>query len=498
MGTAEVVAEQKLLTHSNSVYVRCHLTKSGQTTYTYATNDGTNKILRVEQIQEPYREEVKVVLSNADQALTAIDLRGYKLTLGLGFILSGSPDYINQAPSWVVNQEFDSAEGVLTCTLTCYGIMSMMYEERASDDYIPEDDTDPSAIADDILDGTLAACSHCTAYTTDWSGITKATDIDFWYPAGGFKVSINTNRLLALRRLLDNSYVFPRPQNDDKVYLIRPTISGEVYDYEYSLTAPDHRFLTKIDANKKLFPDKVYVYGGEYDESAEAYEYSGSSGSGDYDYYTHYEDLTSDGQCATLAAAILANITINQKTCEALVPMNCTAKLFDYCKITDTRESSSVTGNLGYIKRIYESGKFTMLVRFGGWASERRLNQQLAASKRESPTRDLDYEWISLSCPDTYLEPGDMIYLGRFYISQSISMYIKAANIFNTSGNVNVNLVVEFDSQEVWSIGGARWFKAYHPCVAHDADSGGIWNIYIENSHEDAVYANGMITLGFR
>lgn len=379
MGEAEVIAEQKKA--SRKPYFRVHLTKSEATTYTYASNDSPNRVMKITQKQDVYSEETIIVLNNYDQALNDIDFKGYKMELGWGFIIDGTPDYIDQPDTYVIDKVSDSLRGKLTVTLICYGIMSLLEEDHASVEWNAGDSDDMKDLIEDLLDATLSPFSHCHAWTSDWTGVTPASDVNLFNPAENFKVFLNSTRLSMLRYLLEHTYVYARPAADGTIDMIKPTTSGEVYDYEYKLTAAgEHRFLSKVDREKLTIPNYVVVYGGEYDYDSLDYTYSGNAQDTDsindfeeVRYYEAFSSIESNAECSSVAAAILSDIQLNKRAITAMVPMNCTAKLMDYIKITDDRDGTTATGNIGKIVRTWQSGIFQMEVGFGGWLTGRKI-----------------------------------------------------------------------------------------------------------------------------
>jgi hypothetical protein len=425
MGEAEVIAEQKKKTYTP--YIRLLMELTGQTTYTYTTLDTPNRILHVDQVQEPYAEKVNIVLSNADKALTGFNLAGYKITIGFGFVIAAAGDYIDQAPVWIYDSEFDSRPGHLTLTLRCKGIMSRMANDRASEDYIPAEDVDPSTIVEGIFESGLAPYTNCQSYLVSWGTLTLATDIDFYNPGGGYKIYKNTTRLVAVRKLLDNSYAFPQWDSvTDGIKFIRPVITGTTYDYAYELDG-DHTFFIKKDIKAKVIPEGVTVYGGAFDDDTQQYEYEGTAG-GTNKYFVHFEAITSDGICGDLAAAIFANATIGTKICDAVVPMNCTARLFDYCKITDAREGSTKVGNIGMIRRIYEAGTYRMQVKFGGWQSARNLEDILSGTRRNQT--ETTRKWMTVNIPEIPLAAGESAVIQQFNLGSAKTMVIEAYSVY--------------------------------------------------------------------
>jgi len=453
MGTAEIVTEQKKATYTPYVRVYCGAD------HIFTTTDSPNKVISVKLQQEPWKEECQIVLSNYNQALSSIDLRGHQTTLGFGFVINGSPDYINQPPLWVIDQLFDSRPGVLTCTLICQGIMSCINDDKSSAEWVAyynEDDDigdEINTLIASILEATtIPSYTHCTAYILDWTGVTLATDVNLYHPGAGFTVSVNSNRLEVLRRLMETTWAYPRPANDGKIYFVKPTISGEVYDYEYDLTtAGAHKFWIKKQSNRIIIPNYVRIYGGEWveDPVTEEYDWEFTGFASDDDSMSHYKSvktfevvptLISNDECTAYAAALLSNYKLNRKVCVASTPFNCTAKILDYIKITDQRQGDSVVGNIGRLIRRFQSGAFSMEVQFGGWLMSRTLDKILS-SYRKRPYDASLRKWITISCPDIYLTQNDYIYLQQFVATESKELVIKAFNIFG-QGDTSVKLQI--------------------------------------------------------
>lgn len=506
MGEAEVIAEQKKKAYI--AYVRLLFEKSGEDDIVYTTADSTNIIKRVDQLQEPYREQANILLSNASQALTDVDLRGYKMTIGFGFVINGSPDYINQAPMWVVDQQYDSRPGKSDVTIVCQGIMSQMDDDRSDSEFEAPDDMPAFDIVKYIIEATLAPYDACQAYTVDWSTVVVADDINFFYPGGNYKIYINSNRLKSARNILDNSYLFPRPESDGNVHLIRPTITGVDYDYVYEL-AGDHKFYINKSNKKLIYPNYFMVYGGEYDDETQTYPYSGNAENGtqialnngiEVRGYEYFSTITSDDQCDKLAAAILQNITLNENTCQAVVPMNCTAKLFDYCKIIDSRNGNTVIGNLGHIRRNFESGVYRMSVKFGGWANARKFNDLIGSIQR-SP-RQTQEEWISVSTPEWYMVDGTYIDFHRFNLPNGRTLLLKSYSLYS-NGDYYTKLSIRVASTEYWYIEGDAeleesadvWKKLYAAKYVYANNTGSTKTVSFRLSKTGGnyCYANAMI-----
>jgi hypothetical protein len=409
-------------------------------------------------------------------------------------MIGGTPDYITYAPMKCVGCEYDSRQGVLTATYICWGAMRQMQEDRAASEYIPATDTKPSELIDLFLTGSGAPYNGggVTAWTTDWTGVTKATAIDFFLPSGGYKVNANTNRLSALRQILDNSYVFMRHEADGNIHLLKPVTTGTTYDYEYHLDDV-HTFFQKTDIRLTTYPAAVTVYGGLWDDDTSAYQYHGHSGGGTANYFVQFESLVSDAECATLALAIFTNILINKKTCDAVVPMNCTAQLFDYCKITDDREGSWLAGTVGYIKRTFESGTFRMQIKFGGWQSERAMNEMLAGSKR--PYQETARQWVTVSLPEVTIAAAASVTMQVLHLANGREMFIKAFGVYS-GGSVLVKLKVTHGGGEDWSVMSDIYQKLFNEERVYWNDTGSDEDVTIsvENTDVDSYNVTSFLT----
>jgi len=110
---------------SREPYRRVHFDDRDSTTYTYTTRDATNRIVYLEQWEEPYAGVAIVRLKNHNGYFTAKDLRGYSVTIGWGFVLNSTPDstwHSNAAPMKVRYQRDLSYEGELVTEFYCVGI----------------------------------------------------------------------------------------------------------------------------------------------------------------------------------------------------------------------------------------------------------------------------------------------------------------------------------------------------------------------------------------
>jgi len=331
-------------------------------------------ILSLSHEEEPYRASCKLVCDNSDGYFTDLDLKGYKAVLSWGLITEDGEEFSDAAPLWVIAEQLDSSEGKLTCTLTMVGIPNMLAEDRASESYVPDEDDSKTVkdIINDILDTSMTAFGDCVAYTVEWDS--EDSLVDSYQPKDSFRIYKNGSRLAAIRRLLDYTKCVIRYGGDEKIHILEPTTSGEVFDYEYSLADTYHSFFAKAYRKTLVIPNKVVVESRTDDDP----QYSGNKT--DPTSYallpkTEYRQmrLQSNDEAEDIAEAILSKYQLNAEMGAANVPMNVGAEVFDYVKVTDEREDDSRTGNIGSLTRTYSPGKYQLSFSFGDWLTVRKL-----------------------------------------------------------------------------------------------------------------------------
>jgi len=231
--TSTLEAVQKAV--SVNALVKLVLT-SGVTTYTYTKT----RILDIDETENGNLQSCKITLDNSDGVLTDLDLRGYKGILSLGAMTVAGEEYSPLPYMWVTSQQFDSTADKLTCILSLSGICNLLADDKASDSYIPED-TDTKTvktiireIAGDTGVTMLACFNHCQKYDIVFDS--EDDLIDSYQPRDGFRIYVGNNRLSAINRLLDFTKCVIRPENDGKLHVFTPKVSGVDYDYTYALT----------------------------------------------------------------------------------------------------------------------------------------------------------------------------------------------------------------------------------------------------------------------
>lgn len=335
---------------------------------------GTDRIIKLVHEQQPFSDKATIFLDNSDDYLTDKNLKGNTVTMGLGLVTGSGNEYIDKPRMKVKSQLFHSAEGSLTCELHCMGMINELGNDRASDRYEGEADKTVQDLLDIILDAYVGCVfDHCESYQNDFTG--GGGLINTVKPGSSFMIPTNGTRLEQIKRLLDLTWCVMRPENDGKVHIFKPTTTGEVYDYEYELGSGKHEFFYKSQSNTLVIPNKIRVRtqmdADPYIEGWATCDYS------DYKevLYTHIVHGVADSwEANDIAEAILSKFQMHAQNAGATVPINLGAEIFDYVKITDSREGTTVVGNVGYIRTVYDPNEndYNHTIGLGDWLSVRR------------------------------------------------------------------------------------------------------------------------------
>lgn len=380
------------------------LTK-GASTYTY-DND---RILPSKHDEEMYSHRAEIVLHNRDHELDDIDLKGYDAVISYGF---GS-EYSATAPVSVIDQQFNSDPNNLTCTLFLEGIPNMMAEDEASEDYKPED-TDTKTVktlVDAICGATLSPFTHCHAYEVVWDDGYDSL-ADSYQPKDGLRIYEKTSRLASLRKVLDYTANVPRFEDDGKIHILKPITTGTTYDSEYALGKGNHNFFSKAYRETLIFPNRFVVKSLPDDDP----QYQGEAKVDGYDSLpdkvkkTRFVrvKLESNDQGTNVAEALLSKAEIGSARGQAIIRINVGSEIFDYVKVTDSRQGDTRTGNLGYIHRRFGGDKWEMTFGFGNWFTSIKTNELL---------KDLE----------TYTDAGN--YFSRLMVGDLHAEHILADNM---------------------------------------------------------------------
>ena len=377
----------------------------GATTYIY----DLTQIKDLDHTEQPYQQKAEIVLNNSDGALTALDLKGYKLVLSYGMRTSAGEETSDAAPLYVVGQNLNSQEGSLLCVLSAIGLSNILAEDRANDSYIPtsSDTKTVKTIIGEIMAATLACYNHCPAYEVVWDS--EDSLIDTYIPKDSFRIYIGGSRMAAIRRLLDYTKCVGRFQTDGKYHIMSPTTTGTTYDYEYTLEG-GHIFFAKAYRKSLVLPNYVVVQSRDADSPQYTGYYTDADSIASFREVRNYiqTSLTSNAQATAIATAVISKYQMQANMGSADVPMNCGAEIFDYVKVTDSREGDNRVGNLGSIRRYWRKGAFRMTFSFGGWLSvtgllsDLEVNSDVGSSLARTTSKGQDIYLDDITDGDTF------------------------------------------------------------------------------------------------
>ncbi len=374
------------------------LTRSGQDTKTYTKT----RILSISHSEEDDSGVATVILDNSDGTLTSLNFERYKCVISYGFNDPTQGDeYSPVAPLFVDKQTFLSAEGVLICRLLMIGIPNQMGLDKAESEYTQESDdgTTATSLITSIVNGTLTTFSNYISYFPTFDSSDPI--IGSFTPADYFIVRENDNRLDKVVELLGWTGEKMRAEDDGKIHFFDPTISGASFDYEYKLlVAGEHTFFNKELSNRFVQPNKVVVKSRD----AHSPQYSGSATSAtsfalDSKIETIKLRLPSNALAASIAAARIESYELNAETGAVEVPMNVGQEVWDYIKVTDSRQGDTRTGNVRFITRTVSipgrggSPTFRMFIGFGTLTEHTpfaSVESVAGISRERGGTRELD------------------------------------------------------------------------------------------------------------
>ena len=237
--SAALTIAQKAQAGQNPVF-KIVLTESANS-YTYEED----RILLIDRTEEGDRQSANVILDNSDNALTSLDLKGYKGVISKGFITTSGKEYSAYAPLYVVAFQLisqDRQAGILRCSLALAGIPNLVEADKASGEYTPDDtDTDTvKTLIRKILGDTgvtiLSVYNHCTSYDVVFDS--EDDLIDSYQPKDSFAIYQNSSRGGKVDELLNMTECVGRWEADGKFHIQKPIISTStawVADTAYSL-----------------------------------------------------------------------------------------------------------------------------------------------------------------------------------------------------------------------------------------------------------------------
>lgn len=209
--------------------VKIVLSKTGEDDVIYTKT----RILDINHTEEPFSQRCELVLDNSDGTLTALDFKGWKGVISYGAVTPVDEEYSDCAPLWVISQTFESSPGKLDCTLSLIGIPNLLLEDKASKNYIPDEDDTKSVktLVNEILGASIGCYSHCKSYGVSWD-LPYDPLLDTYKPKDGFRIFLNQPRLNVVKKLLDCTQAVMRAEADGSVHIFAPVSETPVYTYE--------------------------------------------------------------------------------------------------------------------------------------------------------------------------------------------------------------------------------------------------------------------------
>jgi len=171
------------------------------------------------------------------------------------------------------------------------------------------------------------------------------------------------------------------------------------HQYEYSLTSGDHTFFSKAYREKLVIPNYVKV---QTPTGAGTVYTASTTDAASYALLPKHQyeacALANTAQALAIATAILGKYQMQAEQGSATVPINVGAEIYDYVKVTDSRENDTRSGNIGYLSRTYNVKKATweMTFGFGGWYSVRGLMNELETSPNGTSTNSNYFERLTV------------------------------------------------------------------------------------------------------
>ena len=265
-------------------------------------------------------------------------------------------EYIRRAPMRVRVQENHSGRSISKCILRAIGIIDQMAEDKAKSEYRQEstDTNTVKTLITAIAGATLTPYTSYTAYTVVYDS--EDSIIDTFIPKDYFSVSTNETRWDKIEELLAYTGCKARIGNDGKLHIFDPVTSGTTYNYEYKFNVTgEHNFYNKSIRLRFIKPNEEIVKSASEHET----QYSGSATSATSyalapKANTTYRRLPSNALATSIAAAKIEQNELDDERGFLVTPMNVGQELWDYVKVTDSRQGDTRIGNIQYLRFNFE------------------------------------------------------------------------------------------------------------------------------------------------
>ncbi len=407
--SATLLAKQK--TGIGVPYIRVYLVaKAGTPIYDYTT-----RLLYLQHREEPFGGDANVGLDNSD-LLLASNMKGYKLTLGYGYVTGAGNEYSNSAPLWVISHPQQSAEGKVITELVCIDSW-----QRLAQLTFPTGGTfnAPSAshtytifnLIRGVLELGLYIYDPVTQTDVLMSGagyevVLDSSDgiIDLATYKPPYEVGQNSSYRAFVVGLLAHTKCAAKFCNDGKLHIFYPDYAGDTEygnaaypAYEYD---SEHAFYDETAEPGLVIPNHVYFNSASY--AGEAVDQPTIDAYGEVKVWYTDLNLTSNAEAAQRAECELARIRADRNQGSLSVPPNCGQELYDYIKITDSRASKTVEARIGGLTHLWlpedQDRRYRLDIRLGG------LLQTLTTTSPSSLMSDI----LDLGTAPQVVFPGDI------------------------------------------------------------------------------------------
>ncbi|KKN75034.1 hypothetical protein LCGC14_0385360 [marine sediment metagenome] len=277
----------------------------------------------------------------------------YQGVISLGYVdPTNGNEFSASAPLYVLGQRFFSIQGLLVCQLSLIGIPNLMAMDKAESELTLEEG-DARTVKDLI---TAVARKTLTPYTNyeDYTVTYDSEDnvINSLKPKTAFQISENDNRLEKIKQLIGWTGNKMRMEADGNIHTFDPK-SAVPFDYEYKFdVADEHTFLSKELRNRFVNPNKTIVKSYEGDDP----QFSGNDTSATSNALFPKTEtlrfrLVSNTEASNIASARIESHELDSDVGAVTVPMNVGQEVWDFIKVTDSRQGDSVTGNVRSLRR---------------------------------------------------------------------------------------------------------------------------------------------------
>jgi len=189
--------------------------------------------------------------------------------------------------------------------------------------------------------------------------------MDVYTPKAAFKIAEGESRLSVVNRLLSYTGEVKRVEDDGKVHIFVPIVSGTSYDASYT-TAVGHNMYSSTKRKALVIPNKIVVKSYDDDDG-----YTGSATSAasyallPVSSQPIRATVSGNTQAASLAAAMITRLEVNAQKGSANVPMELFTQIWDYTYVNHVWRGDTDAGNVSYLNRQVAGGIFRIFFSFG-------------------------------------------------------------------------------------------------------------------------------------